>query len=446
MTSYNCDYPKVLVVGQPFHRFSGGGVTISNLFSNWSTDKLFSLNTSKEAPAFDVCKNVYMLGYKDRTPALLRPFVNNRNKNMIFSMHSKNYDEIISGDKSNPHRSKYRNTLYKFSIMIGLNNLHHQYVITEEIKRWLFEIKPDILYAQYADYPSMLFILKLHKLLAIPLVVHIVDDWISIPPITNTSNNINTLSIVNKYWTKKNGILFTRLLECSSSRIAISELMAEEYTNRYGMNFTWAHNYVNPQNWLELKEQSSIEAKVIIGYFGSINIKNVDAFNDMLEAIQSISNHDIILRIFTNSIVPDDISKSSCVEIRQSLDTYAYKRELLRCKILFLPLGFSDISIRYSQLSIPTKLAEYLISGVPALVYAHKDTALYKFCYQTASAYVVSEKSPPIISFAIKKLIEDKKMNHDIVKNAINVVSSGKISAGSMTDRFEKVFLSLINN
>ena len=57
-------YPRVLIFGQPFNDFSGGGITLTNLFKGWPKSKiavtfighgLFNVTT-------DVCDTYYQLG------------------------------------------------------------------------------------------------------------------------------------------------------------------------------------------------------------------------------------------------------------------------------------------------------------------------------------------------------------------------------------------------
>ena len=33
-------FPKVLIIGQPFNNNTGGGITLKNLFSGWSREKI----------------------------------------------------------------------------------------------------------------------------------------------------------------------------------------------------------------------------------------------------------------------------------------------------------------------------------------------------------------------------------------------------------------------
>jgi hypothetical protein len=54
--------PRVLVVGQPFDRVTGGGITLNNLFEGWPRDRLASVAVSDADLSFDVCDRVYALG------------------------------------------------------------------------------------------------------------------------------------------------------------------------------------------------------------------------------------------------------------------------------------------------------------------------------------------------------------------------------------------------
>jgi hypothetical protein len=60
-------YKKVLIFGQPFNNFTGGGITLTNLFKGWPKEKiavaymghgLYNVTT-------DVCDIVYQLGIEE---------------------------------------------------------------------------------------------------------------------------------------------------------------------------------------------------------------------------------------------------------------------------------------------------------------------------------------------------------------------------------------------
>ena len=62
MTENN--YPKILIFGAPFNSFSGGGITLTNLFKGWPKDKIAVSSTGHvlQGVSTDVCDVFYLLG------------------------------------------------------------------------------------------------------------------------------------------------------------------------------------------------------------------------------------------------------------------------------------------------------------------------------------------------------------------------------------------------
>jgi len=60
-------YPKVLIFGQPFNDYSGGGITLTNLFKGWPKDKIAVtyIGHGLENVTTDVCGTYYQLGKEE---------------------------------------------------------------------------------------------------------------------------------------------------------------------------------------------------------------------------------------------------------------------------------------------------------------------------------------------------------------------------------------------
>lgn len=393
--------PKVLVIGQAFHKNSGGGVTISNLFNGWDKEKLFSIISDTENPSYDTCSNYYFLNYKERTLKLLRPFVRKK-------IPQKNTDSQTLQVSPRRIKSTIRTLILRMITYLGINHLLHNISVSKGLKKWLIEIGDiDILYAQYADYASMKFTYELIRYLNKPLVVHFMDDWIESGAITNVKTAYYESYISRKIWNLFYQRLFNKILLKSDLRICISEAMAVEYKKRYKMDFEWVHNYVNLDQWREGKYEESQSGKFIISYLGTVDIKNLECFQDLFEAIKSINNKSVIVDIYTNDI---PLLIKMCygnhfVRLNNYVGFDDYKKVLKNSSLLFLPLGFSKRSLRFTRYSIPTKLPEFLISGTPVLVYAPEDTTLVKFCKQTHAAVVVSNQL--LLASELRTLISD---------------------------------------
>ena len=61
------EYPKILIFGQPFNGFSGGGITLTNLFKGWPKEKIAVayLGHGLVSVTTDVCDTYYQLGEKE---------------------------------------------------------------------------------------------------------------------------------------------------------------------------------------------------------------------------------------------------------------------------------------------------------------------------------------------------------------------------------------------
>ncbi len=57
-------FPRVLIFGQPFNNFTGGGITLTNLFKGWPKDKIAVtyLGHGLQSVTTDVCDIYYQLG------------------------------------------------------------------------------------------------------------------------------------------------------------------------------------------------------------------------------------------------------------------------------------------------------------------------------------------------------------------------------------------------
>ena len=435
----NKKLPKVLVVGQSFNYSSGGGVTLSNLFINWKdSDRLFSIHLGKENVDYNVCKEVYSFSSRERTPFIFSYFLN---KNKKLKRSNEELNDLI--DVKTSKKQQIRTFFYNSAIILGINHFFHIYKLSDNLKKWLIDLKPDILYVQFSNFSSMRFIIKLSRFLDIPVVVHIMDDWISIPPISNTKTNIKENFITRKVFSHLNKSYFKKILKIAKVRFAISETMALEYRKRYNLNFSVAHNYVDLKGWGYSVKKLRDKNKIIIRYFGTINLKNIDIIRFFITSISRKKEYKF--EIFTTK---NDLTNSlhgNNTHVYKMLNQKEYKMKLLDSDLLLLPLSFDNISEKYTRLSIPTKLSEYLISGVPTLVFSPSSSALYKFCSTYNCAYLINNKSEKIVSYSLDELRNSDELYESISKRAIEVANE-RLSKEVIVSNFETKLKEIILN
>jgi len=427
-------FTRVLVIGQRFHRKAGDGITLSNLFSMFDPDCLFSLPLQSGESLYDICRNVYEIDPQEvrQYCTLLRvlkrthklSFINSENCLQTHSLSSK---KTNCEQKNTWYKSLKRTVLQ----ITGLYHITSKYVISDKLATWLQSINIDVIYAQFSNLATMRIVIDITQLLNKPLVIHIMDDWISF---------VVKPSLLSYYLTNKYRVQFTKILSISSARIAISESMAIEYKLRYNYNFYWVHNPIEPEQW-KLSALAPSNSTMIIGYFGGVGISNKDSLYDIARAIDSINSPLIKLKVFTNDAnrLNKKIFNFICFELHSAVDFIKYQQEISRCALLILPFGFSKDSVSFTLLSIPTKLSEYMVSRIPILVYAPKESALYKYCFQYSCATLIGNRDVNLIRECILSLMNNPEPFNKKAEVAYQIAVN-TLSKESMQNRLNEIF------
>jgi glycosyltransferase involved in cell wall biosynthesis len=89
--------------------------------------------------------------------------------------------------------------------------------------------------------------------------------------------------------------------------------------------------------------------------------------------------------------------------------------------LLLLPLAFTQKGTKYAKYSMPTKMSEYMISGVPILVFAPSDCAVTKYANENKIAFTCSENNLESVIQCLKKIMSENIVRKEIVKNAVEV-------------------------
>ena len=171
--------PKVLIFGQSFNTNTGGGVTLTNLFSNFKKENLAVLCTAHANGniSADICDNYYFIGsdesrwkypfryFQRYMPSGKLPIKNTPHSGS-FSIKPNLRDIIIYY------------ILFPFLEWTGLFYVITKMEVSPNLIDWIDEFSPDILYIQVTSRESLQFATKLSDQLKIPMIIHQMDDWL----------------------------------------------------------------------------------------------------------------------------------------------------------------------------------------------------------------------------------------------------------------------------
>jgi glycosyltransferase involved in cell wall biosynthesis len=401
--------PKVLIIGSQFNKNTGGGITLTNLFSGWDRDKIAFATERVDTTDLTICENYYQLGYDESKRRFPFNLIEKKFKSGVLNTqilnNQTNVNTIIPNSKKQPQVAKIYDAMLHFT---GLYHYSRNLKITTNLLNWIDEFKPDLIYCLLGSLELIQFITKLHDKLNLPVAIHIMDDW----PTT-----ISKPGLFQVYWKHLIDKKFRLLLDKTSIFLSISEAMSEEYKRRYNIDFIPFHNPIETDIWCHIaKQEYAIGTNIKLLYTGRIGLGINISLKQIAKAINEIRNTDLwdINFIIQTPDAPDWIKEFNFIETRFISDYSLYPQSLTEADILILPYDFAGKSAKFIKYSMPTKASEYMISGTPVLLYSSKETAMCQHALKHKWAYIVSEENPVILIDAIKEMVTNEKLRKDI--------------------------------
>lgn len=431
--------PKVLIIGQSFNNDTGGGITLSNLFKNWSKDKLAvacSAYLISESIDPTICDNYYQLGYNETKWRF--PF------NIIQSKYQSGRLKFNETKTSNTRqkKSKLRVKLIMgffvpFLQLFGILHIISKTRLSDQFQEWIIKFAPDVIYVQATSRDGILFCLSVHSLLKKPLIYHIMDDWPSI---------IAEKGFLRKFWYKKIDADFRKLLVKSDVLMSISGEMSRIYKIRYNKDFIPFHNPIDIDFWGRHQRNSyNLSNEPIILYAGRTGLAIESSLELFAKAVQKANTE---LKISLKLILqtqeePTWCKNYSCVEHKKFRKYDDLPKIFSNADFLLLPYDFSPKAVKFIKYSMPTKAPEYMMSGTPIILFAPEETAIVKYCELHHCAKIITENNVDIIIAKMKDLIQDESERQRLSENAKRIARE-KYNSFNVTNDFERIIGSLV--
>ena len=433
-------YPKILIFGPPFNSFTGGGITLSNLFKGWPKDRIAVTSTGHvlQLLSTDICDTYYRLGKVEHRWKFPFNLVQRPYPSGLIPFNKQDYQS------QGPTKDTFRRFLvdklfYPFIQWLGFFHSLSKITLSQQFKDWLAIFQPEILYIQVTSREDVLFSIQLCDFLKIPTVIHNMDDWPS---------TISRKGLFKRYWRTKIDKEFKQLLNRTDLFLSVSDAMTSEYLKRYNKVFQAFHNPIDISKYNQFKKRPSqlIETFRIL-YVGRLGLANEHSIYSFASAISQlkIDRFKIEMDIFTyntNTRISKKIGNLKNVKISPSVNHDIIPSLLAEYDLLLLPLDFTVAGFKYAQYSLPTKASEYMISGTPILVFAPKETAISKFCSDNECGYCVVERSKKEIKEAIQFLINNEDYRIKISQNAVRLAKE-LFDADKVRNRFQQLLMNL---
>jgi glycosyltransferase involved in cell wall biosynthesis len=394
---------------------SSNGLLLRNLFGAYpkqNVAQIFSSGNNNDDGFFG---KYYQLGVADRR--LGRLFFRLKGSTQVDIAKSNNYNEC-------PKPSSIGKWLRKLGVRnlmtTGLYELIFKPQISHEMKKWIEDFNPDIIFTQgYNLAFTILPLLISNNNNNIPIAYYPADDWpdYCYRPVSGQSNII---SFIVRNQVKK---LSYQLVKMASVHIAFNNPMKSEYLKRYGIEFSvlmQGDNYLRFKSKTDISSNDKLEYLIVsTGDFGLPRLPLLEDLNNACSLLRS-QGIKITAKIYPTSNLERIKSQLLHCKFLQFEDCPTHEglvSVLLKSDILFLPERFGENPERV-RLSVSSKAHLFMFSGKPIVVYSHPSTGVLRYAKEEGWADIVETQNPKKLAQTIKLLITDNEKRKLLIESA----------------------------
>lgn len=383
-----------------FNKTTGGGITFSNLFASWPIESIATVHNDPVPVTRDVCNQYFRLTEREihRWGWLRHISV------------GKPSATVAASPPESPIRGRTFSFLKTAKAWVFGDGIPEETHLTPELESWIAAFRPTVLYTILGSNAMMELTERLRVRFRLPLVVHIMDDWVSM---------VYRGGLLSPWQRRKKERLFQHLMDVSVARFAICEDMAEAYRRRYGQSFVPFQNTIDVGLWQRFeKDPRVVGSPVRVAYIGSVlPFAQLDSLIDCCTAIQALNDEGfpIRLEIYSPSHLAEKYREQfvtgAAITLHDTIeDNNVFFATLRDVDILLLPVNFDHYTIEFIRYSMPTKIPAYLTVGTPILAYGPGEVAQISYAARVGWGMTVTRRDIVQLKQALRRLSTDTSL------------------------------------
>jgi glycosyltransferase involved in cell wall biosynthesis len=247
-----------------------------------------------------------------------------------------------------------------------------------------------------------------HRISGAPLLLYELDEWK--PVETPVASFIEPL-------------MHKRMMRAAAGVYAISEFAAADFTQRFGVPVESLPNIVDTKSYPAYAPTPRASGECTLLYAGSILGEHAQALAFVADVLNSHPCNTRLV-LYTN-ISADAAAKLGIAGQRVSLKPFVQPgtlpQALAAADALLLPFAFLEELRWVFAKAMPTKVADYLASGVPTLVHAPAYSSIAQLARREGWGLVVDQQSPDAMAHAIQQIMTDAELRSTLHQKALQV-------------------------
>lgn len=420
--------PRLLFVTPcAFNHLTGSGITFTNLFRTWPSDRIATVHSDHVPTSDDVCRNFYRLGRGElaRWPGRWRD------------------DALPPGTSSEEGlAAPLPPVLRAIKKAVVGNAWPDEGRLSPALERWIERYRPELLYTILGTIGMMQLVDAIRCRFSLPLVVHFMDDWPSA---------LYRGGLAAPLVRARMERLIERLVGAAAVRMAIGDGMAMAFSKRYGVPFLPFQNALDMAALLPQARPRAARRPARILYVGSIFADaQLASLLDAARAVARLADagrqlaFEIHAPAFLAARHRAALELSPAVKVIDAPESDDEFFALIRdADLLLLPSNFDPASVRFIRHSMPTKIPAYLASGTPVLVYGPAALDQVSYALKEGWGEVVSERDVGRLEAAILRVLDDDAHRQAVVERALDVARRNH-DVATVRRRFQESLVSAV--
>lgn len=397
--------PRVLIVTpNQIGDSSGGGIWLDTLFRDWPAEKLGQIYSKERASN---CKS-------ERGPRFLG--LTGLPRRMFRRNHKGSGSNATSG-------------VVSFDGVIS-------YRVPRKLTEFVDTFKPEIIYTFFGPIWLTRLAVCLARSHKCQLVCHIMDDYVTSWPVNGVRwrNLVPGVAILNLL----NRRVFAKATSACRVRYVASRSMQEEYRERYGMKATLLQVGVDRSEWENLLNPPTRRDSLRIIYAGSVSeAVNLNAIKRFAAAVVSMraNGASVQFELFVPGHCRHLVNRLNLldgVSVRSAVGREEIKKILVFGDILLLPFNYEAWSTRFTRLSWPTKISEYMASGTPILAVGSNECGFMQYLAENKAAYTDEGRSVEMIESVLWKLLKGAEERQVVGRRARSLAFSNHLNSAAI--------------
>ncbi|CAN7218104.1 hypothetical protein [Variovorax paradoxus] len=411
------EFPKVLIVnGEPLSDVSATGITVSNLFGDWPRDSISQIYTANLPTNPDKFKFSSRLTARDLLPfAFLARRTRGDTRVAV---------KAEAGVPNKAPRKKNIRTKLQYGSAPLLDFL--PYHLPAAVAKQIEEFQPDVIYSLLGNIRITRLVHELGRRLRVPIVPHFMDDWLATYSVPDKSTGTRLhREVLN--WTVR------RLFERVPFGMAIGDLMAEEYSRKFGCDFL---PFMNPVAEILDGKKFVRDSKkpLVFVYVGGLHLRRDQAILDLIDILSNINQSFFVAKLL---IYAPESDKEKAVQLAEISPFVQYCGSVAASEIAETLKG-CDVAIhvestepnvaRYTRFSVSTKIPQYLAGGLPILAYGPAASASSLYISDSKVGISVNGGDKSVLLSTVKRLVADDSWRKELGLAALNLAKERHLS------------------